>query len=213
MARTVDHDRRRREYLDALWQVVDDSGPQAVSVRSVADAAGRSKSNVAYYFPSRAHLLAAAVVDNLRVVEAYVADVDFTSFSVDDAVDAIMQALPTTPSARKRSGVWLLLAAEHTDDPELTAALTSLDTTLRNYITAGLGGLMQSGAVDPSCDITVEAERLHALIDGLTLQAVYDPDRLSRDHLRQVVTAHLATLAPRPSDEPSPSQNAPGHHP
>ena len=211
MARTVDHEGRRREYLDALWRVVDASGPQAVSVRSVAEAAGRSKSNVAYYFPARVHLLAAAVVDNLRAVEAYVADVDFTSLSVDEAVDVIMQALPATPAARKRSGVWLLLAAEHTDDPEMTAALTSLDTTVRNYITAGLGGLMQSGTVDPSCDTAIEAERLHALIDGLTLQAIYDPDRLSRDHLRQMVTAHLATLAPRPDGEPSSSGGTPGH--
>ena len=209
MARTVDHERRRREYLDALWRVVDAHGAHAVSVRSVAEAAGRSKSNVAYYFPSRAHLLAAAVVDNLVTVEAYLAGLDLTTLTTDDAVDAIMEALPTTDEARKRSGVWLLLAAEHTDDPELTAALAALDTTVRNYITMGFAGLVRSGAVDASCDVTIEAERLHALIDGLTLQAVYDPHRLSAQHLRKVIAAHLTNLARPPTSEPPPPGRTP----
>src|SRR5699024_11413882 len=57
ISKIVDHAQRRTEIVHALWQVIYLSGIDAVSFRSVAEAAGISIGRVQHYFPSRRELV------------------------------------------------------------------------------------------------------------------------------------------------------------
>ena len=57
MPKIVDHAQRRTEIVHALWQVIYLRGIDAVSFRSVAEAAGISIGRVQHYFPSRRELV------------------------------------------------------------------------------------------------------------------------------------------------------------
>jgi len=61
MPKRVDHAERRTAIVQALFRVVERGGLPAASVRAVAAEAGVPASQVQYYFPTKAELLAAAL--------------------------------------------------------------------------------------------------------------------------------------------------------
>ena len=61
MPKIVDHEQRRRELAEALWRVIAESGPTAVSIRSVAAEAGWSPGSLRHYFQPREELLVFAM--------------------------------------------------------------------------------------------------------------------------------------------------------
>jgi AcrR family transcriptional regulator len=192
----VDHDERRRQYLDALWKVVRTQGAQAVSVRSVAAASEHSKSSIAYYFPSRAALLAAAVEAILDDGNRRLARINLDALNATSVVDAIMTAIPHTPAQRRRSQVWLLLLAEAGTDPDLAELLATVQGRVRTAVTDGLAAMVASGLIAGDHDLELEAARLHTLIDGLSLQTLTDPRGMPTPTIRKVVAAWLASVAP-----------------
>lgn len=195
MPKIVDHDERRVELVDALWRVVERDGATAISIRNVAAEAGHSKSAIAHYFPSRLALLSAAVGQLGDDVLRKVAALDLTDGKVETACDAIMTAIPDSRARRKHSEVWILLISERQTDPEVRKLLAQLDHRVSRGIIAALRSFQTSGLVHQSRDIELEAVRLHALIDGISLHTLHDPVGMSPKRIRIAVTAHLEELA------------------
>jgi len=60
-----------------------------------------------------------------------------------------------------------------------------------------------AGRIRPGLDDALEAERLHALLDGLALHAAMRPEQMSPQRIVAVLVGHLDSLddhARRPSD-------------
>ena len=91
MPKIVDHDERRQLLTDALWRVVHRDGARAISIQTVADEAGVSKSNVVYYFPSRGALLTAAVDQVNTVAEEVVRRRTAPPITLEQAVSTIVE--------------------------------------------------------------------------------------------------------------------------
>lgn len=196
MPKIVDHDQRRAEYVAALWKVVETQGAAAVSIRSVAAAAGTSKSNVMYYFPTRGRLLAAAVDGVMDEGIAVGRRAIETGLTVDGAVKALLHAVPTTPVRRRQAEVWQLLNVERTVDPELSSLLDEFNDRVRHATSVLLRNLVASGIAAPGSDSDLEVDRLHALVDGLSLQSMANPRRMSRARVEEILRAHVDSLAP-----------------
>jgi AcrR family transcriptional regulator len=195
----VDHDERRQEFVAALWRLTEREGPSAISVRAVAEEAGVSKSNISYYFPSMVDLLAAAVdevVGHARSRAAVMAEQDL---DLDNAVRLVMVAIPDTPTRRRQSEVWLKLVTERDTDPRVAGLLNDLNKRVRSGLLSMLRTFQTTGLVGKGRDINVEAARLHALVDGLSLQTMNDARFMPASMIRSVVTQHLTELA-RPAD-------------
>jgi DNA-binding transcriptional regulator YbjK len=195
MPKIVDHDERRVELVDALWRVVERDGATAISIRNVAAEAGHSKSAIAHYFPSRLSLLTAAVTQLGDDVLRKVAALDLTDGRVETACAAIMAAIPDSRARRKHSEVWILLISERQTDPEVRKLLAQLDQRVSRGFTAALRTFQDSGLVDRSRDVEIEAIRLHAFVDGISLHTLHDPVGMSPKRIRVAVTAHLEELA------------------
>jgi AcrR family transcriptional regulator len=78
MPRLVDHAARRLEIVEVTWRLLASEGPQAATMRTIADRAGFSNGVVGHYFTSKDDLIEAAYMHvydqtNLRV-RAVVAD-------------------------------------------------------------------------------------------------------------------------------------------
>ena len=56
------------------------------------------------------------------------------------------------------------------------------------------------GRVSPDLDLDVETERLSALLDGLAMSAVLQPDLLPVPALRRILGRHLDSLADGTAD-------------
>ena len=195
MPKIVDHEERRREIVEAMWRVVEQAGFAAVSIRSVAAEAGMSKAAIGHYFPKRSDVIASAVERDIGTVTSELVELDLDTCTIDVAVAALMVVIPTTEQRRRHSQVWLSLLAAQDPDPDISRSLTHLNVTVRVGLMVVLRAFRKQGGVAASRDLLVESARLHALVDGLSLQALTDPTTMPPAQVETLVRLHLEDLA------------------
>lgn len=194
MPKIVDHDERRQVIIDGMRQVVARDGFDAVSIRSIAAEVGLSKSTIAHYFTDRAELLDIAVGQQTEATLKEFAKIDLEDCTPEVAQKAIMLAIPTTPKRRKQSQVWLALLQECGVNPQVAANLVQLNKDVRAGLAVVLQALSDNGYVAADRDLSVEIAKLHALIDGLSLQTLTDSKGTSKAVIERVITSALADL-------------------
>jgi AcrR family transcriptional regulator len=198
MPKIVDHDERRALYIKALWRLVTREGAGAISVRNVAAEAGVAPSNLAHYLPSRADLLGVAVEQLVAIGADAIAKVDLERFDLESAVDTLMATIPDTPTRRRQSQVWLLLLAEQEANVEAKLILSNLQRAVRAGVREGIDLLADKRLLHPKRNREIETDRLHALIDGASLQTLIDHRALPPARIRAMFRHHLAELGTPP---------------
>jgi AcrR family transcriptional regulator len=198
MPRIVDHDSRRQAYVDAMWRVVSREGAGGISVRSVAAEAGVSPSNIVHYLPSRGEMLGEAVSRLVADASARAAELEDADLDLDSATDLVMVAIPHTRTRRRQSEVWLLLLAEQETNPDARRILSGLQGRVAEAVRRSMDRFAAAGLMAPTRDRDREAVRLHALIDGLSIQTLVSSTDMSPTRIRETVRIHLADLANDP---------------
>lgn len=193
MPRIVDHEQRRRELAEAVWRVIRRDGVQSASVRSVAREADWSAGSLRHYFPSKNSLLAFAMQLVTDQVRARVLALPVAGAPAEVAVRRCEQVLPLDAERRAEAEVWLALTATSLTDPTLRTIRETADAGLRELCGRLLDWLSESCALPPRRTTELEAERLRALLDGLTLHLLLDPDP-SPEHVQRVLSHHLTDL-------------------
>jgi AcrR family transcriptional regulator len=184
------------DLTDALVRVVAERGLDAVSVRSVARAAGVSAGSVQYYFPTKEALLQAAY---RRVI--------------DRVTERVRRRLP---AARAKAFVRALLLELLPLDDEREAELrVGLAFSARSVVSPSLAGLYAEGygalvdALEGALRLAVvqgeaaagidprrEAVTAAALADGLAWHLLCAPGALSAEEVTAALDAHLDRLVP-----------------
>jgi AcrR family transcriptional regulator len=169
---------RRAELAVAAYEVVAASGIDGLSLRTVARRVGATTGLVSHHFVDRQDLLGAALDHAAETMLARVREVPPGA----QPIDVLAAVLPTDEAAAQ---VWRFSLSVRIASA-FRADLRGFDQTIRDYwessLPARLAGLPGLGA-DP-----VEAARhLVALIDGISLGAILDPDGWPADRqLRQL---------------------------
>ena len=167
------------------------SKPQLIAHASSALPNSRHswRTRARHYFATHSELLAFAMeLVVVRVTERLTAlpdDPDPRSA----ASRLLLEVLPLDREREAEMRVWLAFTTRALVDPGLRV--------LRDEAHAGLRELCRRAVdlLDPPHPDR-EAERLHALIDGLALHAVLDPEVTTPERQAEVVAAHLAALGP-----------------
>lgn len=172
MPKVVDVEQRRSELADAVARVIARSGLEGASMRRVAAEAGWTTGTLVHYFTSKRELLQftlGASLDRRRAQRF-----DREALSPADAIRRTLEsALPLDEESRLHWVVTIAFTAQATTDPELAATQRDAYREFRAYLVR----LIRED--DPTLtrdDAVVEAERLIALVDGIALQALFDPD-------------------------------------
>jgi transcriptional regulator BetI-like protein len=131
---------------------------------------GIEAASLRHYFQTQSDLLAFAMELVVERVRGRVA-------ALDDPELLLQQVLPLDDERRAEMQVWLAFTMRALVDPRLRE--------LRDAAHAALRGLCRRVASDE-----LDAERLHALVDGLALHAVLAPDVTTPE--RQVELLRLA---------------------
>lgn len=197
MPKIVDHAARREEIAEALWRVVRRDGIRAASVRTIAAEAGWSAGAVRYYFPDQDGLLSFAMDLVSRRVTERVSAIEPKGSATAIALRYLEEALPLDAERRAEFDVWMAFMAQARAESGAGSLQEHVDTVhngLRQLCESLLHGLADDGALLGDLDLRREAERLHALIDGLALHAAIQPGRTTPARLRQVLRHHLETL-------------------
>ncbi|MGH3013228.1 MAG: TetR/AcrR family transcriptional regulator [Gaiellaceae bacterium] len=194
MAR-IDTDSRRRELGEALWRVVLRDGIEAASVRKVAAEAGVSAGSLRHVFPSQSELLTFAMQLIIEEVTRRVEAVE-PSGDIQEGVDRVLQSLLVLdPETRAVFEVWLAFVVRARVDPSLRSLRDETHAQVRALCRSSIESLRADGKTRPDIDVEAEAERLHALIDGLAMHATLDPELTTPARQVELLSRHLDTLA------------------
>ena len=202
MPKAVDHQARRRELAEAVWRVISTDGVHRASVRAVAAESGWSTGSLRHYFPTQDSLLAFAMellADKARA----------RLLAIDDRDDRtvlrrIAEALlPLTPEHRVEVEVWLALLARAQVDPGLQRAERDNREALQAVLSGVLWRATAQGELPKDRNPDLEAVRLLAVIDGMTLACVFSAEWISGDTALTVIDRHLDDLFGLPSTLPA----------
>jgi AcrR family transcriptional regulator len=186
MPKTVDREQRREELAAALWRLVVREGIEAASVRRVAAEAGCSTGSLRHYFATQSELLAFAMELVVQRVTERVGALSPSDEPRETAARVLHEVLPLDADRRAEMQVWLSFTAHSLVEPELRGLRDEAHSGLRSLCLTAVGLLGGDEA---------DAERVHALIDGLALHAVLDPDTTTPERQMELLGAELDALA------------------
>ncbi|WP_433333663.1 TetR/AcrR family transcriptional regulator [Spirillospora sp. CA-294931] len=192
MPKIVDHQERRRAITGAACEVIAADGLRAVTMRDIAERAGCTTGMVVYYFQSKEAVLLAA----LTSVSQAVAD-RMVALADDPEADLAMLLRETLPMDERRLlewRVWIAFWDTAAHDPALAAEQRN---RYRSWSEA-LQLILRTTGHASGPHLVEAAEIIMTIVDGIGLQAVFDPDRWPPDRqetqMRRQVAHVLADL-------------------
>lgn len=192
MPKVVDHAVRRREIGRAVAHLIAAEGLETLTVRKAATASGWSTGVLAHYVKDKDELISLAmeaITDD--VIERFVALPDTTP--LERIRNAMRELLPLTDRAALELNAWLqfvLYANRSGQHPRLSGD----HRMLRDSMARGIAEAQTEGEIAPELDARATAAELLALVDGLALHHLLDPDLINRKALAAALDRYLASL-------------------
>ena len=179
----VDHERRRAELIDVVWQLIVEDGLPGITIRRVAERSGWSSGAVRHYLPTREAMLDAAAAHVGAAIEQRVRAVPTDSTPRQALVGVLAAVLPDDERMRQASRVWLAFVGQSASDRDLAERQGIVYSDLNELLVrlldwAGTEGRAVAGPV-------ASATQLQALVDGLTVHVLLD--QVSVESARQVL--------------------------
>lgn len=192
MPRRIDLDARKAQLAEAVWQVIRDRGIGAVSVRSVAEQAGVAVGSLRHVFPTRAELLEFSAELMVQRVTDRIGAIPWAKDPQQYALEVVSQLLPLEPDSRAEMEVNLALIAE---SPALPSLLGIRNHAHRQLAEACIQLVELLAESSRDSRIIQQAQRLHAIIDGLAMHLLMEPPAENATWATDIVREELARLA------------------
>jgi AcrR family transcriptional regulator len=192
----VDHEQRREELAAAVWRLASRDGLDAVTIRGVSAEAGWSTGALHHYFSDKEELLLFAfktVADRVGRRVATAREEAGDPLELARALLAI--GLPLDDERRDETRVWFAFLGLALTRPPLARAQRLAYEAWRRIVADALRDAQERGDIDEEVDVQREAAALVALVDGLAVQASFDPECLDVD----LVDERLAELRRAPA--------------
>lgn len=190
-ART-DHDSRRQDVSEAVWQVLAEHGFGGLTMRAVAAALGSSTGLVTHYFAGKRELIAHAL-DILEVRTAQRPRQAAPAPGLAALRTQMLNILPLTPDAVAMNRIWVGSWDVALSDPDLFAAQTLRYERVRAGLRASIEDAQRLGEL-PDGDPGRLATTVLAFTHGLVVQALFDPERLPAAAQTRLVDDFLAAF-------------------
>jgi AcrR family transcriptional regulator len=189
----VDPAERRLLLAEAVLRVMRRDGLEQASVRNVAREAGLSMGSLRHYFASQSELMVFAFRTVVERIEVRLAELQPEPDPRRRAQRVLNELLPLDDERRAENEVWLAFTSRAMVDPALRALRDEGYDALRAGCQAMVADLSAAGLAPT--DIPAEADRLHALLDGLAVHAAMRPDIHTAESLTTAIARHLDALA------------------
>ena len=196
MPKIVDHEARRAELAAAVWRLASREGLDAVTIRRVAAEAGWSTGALAHYFDDKEELLLFAfetVADRVgrRIVKA----AERARDPLGLVRTQLVEGLPIDPERRAEVRVWFAFLGLAQTRQRLAKAGRDAYRLWRERVAKTLAAAQRHDLLDDSIDVEREAAALIALVDGIAIQATFDPRSVSAERQLEILDDRLARLA------------------
>lgn len=196
MPKIVDHDERRSQLAEAVWRLASRDGLEALTLREVCTEAGCSTGALHHYFGDKEELLLFAFQATAdRVGRRMSAATKSTTEPLELTRRLLAEGLPLDAERRAEIRVWFAFLGLALTRPVLARAQRDAYRAWRGLLARSLVEAQERGEIDRALDAEREAAGLVALVDGLAVQASFDPRAMSGVRLLELVDERLAGLA------------------
>jgi len=191
MPKIVDVEERKKRIAEATWQVIVEKGMEGATVRNIAEQAGLSLGALRHYFSNQDELLAYAmdlVMENVgRRVEAVLTE----NLPLPELVlKVLLQVVPVEEQTLLEMEVWFAFITHLKHKKQKSAPFDALMDGMKKIVAE----LDRQNLLKEGLNIDIETERLYAVLDGLAIHALFEPERLNRERVTKTLAYHLNSL-------------------
>jgi AcrR family transcriptional regulator len=187
--RIVDAEQRRDDITSAAARVIARAGIEAATMREVAAEAGWTTGVLTHWFADKRELLLATFEASLSKRRSLRPTTELMS-RAQQLRHSLEGALPLDDERRRHWMVTLACCSHAVGDPRLAAAQTAGYREFRDHVT-----LQVSESGWSRGDPRTTAERLIALVDGIAMQALFDPTSWPPQRQLAALDAELGAAA------------------
>ena len=175
MPKIVDHDERRDEIVFAAVRIIARQGLEAATVRSIAAEAGYSSGVLDHYFRGKDDILVKALEASHRRIKMRWRKLLRGRRGFDALRRLLLDNLPTDAQHRDETRLEMQFWARSAGDVELTTVLQREAAVFRRTVIRYVEEAVADADLPAGTDAAETAERLLALMDGISVRAVNEP--------------------------------------
>ncbi len=190
----MSYDNRRIEVAKAAWQVIIREGLDRTSMRAIAQELGSSTGVVTHYFRDKEELILFALGLVFENVAAEMTARAQGQQGIDRLEQMMFVALPLEPIDRDDWKVWVAFLGYSIGREHLVKEHRKRYDLLRQIIAQELAHLQTAQLIRADLDLTLEANALIALVDGIGTGVVICPEQFSATQQQYLVRRHISNL-------------------
>ncbi|MFC4587153.1 TetR/AcrR family transcriptional regulator [Sphaerisporangium corydalis] len=195
MPKIVNHQERRQEVVDAARRVILREGIDAATTRAIAKEAGYSNGVLTHYFADKDDILLSALRSSHRRIAHRLKDKLAGRTGLSALRELLADNLPLDDERAGESALEVGFWGRSLAGGTLLDVQREEAAELRYIVRTLLDAAAQAGEISTGESLDDVAERLLALVDGLSLHRLLYPGRVSPEVLRRLMTAELDRLA------------------
>jgi AcrR family transcriptional regulator len=190
----MSYDDRRIEVAKAAWRVIVREGLDRASMRAIAQELGSSTGVVTHYFRDKEELTLFALE---QVFENVLEDMKTCAEGqqgIEGLVQMIFVALPLEDIDKADWKVWVAFLGYSIGRDRLVQEHRKRYDFLRQIICQELADLQKAKLIRANLDLTLEANALIALVDGIGAGVVIFPEQFSAEQQKYLVRRHINAI-------------------
>ena len=194
MPKIVDHEARRKDFIEAAYQSILEEGLEKTTIRAVAERAGYTTGALVHYFSDKDELIRHVLEENGKTVRLRMRTAQRAYRGREALRQVLLEALPTD----KRSGSsWRIWLALWYHSEESTAMRSEERRRYKEWL-GRISEILQESVdlreLPDTTDIADEAKALVALADGLGVQYLMANGRLPAKQIVRLIDTYLDRL-------------------
>jgi AcrR family transcriptional regulator len=195
LPKIVDHEERREEVIAAVWRVIARDGLESSTIRAMAKETGASAGILAHYFKDKDDILTYALkLSHRRIRERQNKKLD--SLTGLEALRAlVLDNLPLDEERELETRLEISYWARSLTRAEVTKVQRAEAAILHKRMIDLVLEAQSVGEIEKNQSPEMIVERLHALIDGLSVHALIHRKRVSNETQTAIIDEEFAALA------------------
>lgn len=192
MPKLIDYEERRALIAEAAWGIILEQGFEGASVRNIAKEAGLSLGSLRYYFHSQGELIKYAKELVSKRITQRVDNIFASDKKPNEKIlEVLLELLPQTSKLGRAPKVRLFFKTFAFQSAETVAVeQDGVFLAVKNV----MSNLLLLNFIKKELDISIETERLYALVNGLAFDSLMRPDGLSAERVEEIILLHLNSI-------------------
>ncbi|MEW9529614.1 TetR/AcrR family transcriptional regulator [Microbispora sp. NPDC049125] len=195
MPKIVDHGVRRDEVVAAATRIIMRDGIDAATTRAIAKEAGYSNGVLTHYFADKDEILVSALEASHRRITERLREKLAGRTGLDALREVLLDNVPLDDERVRETGLEVGFWGRSLASADLLEVQRREAADLRHLVVSLLQAAAEAGEIRSGEDLDDVAERLLALVDGLSVHRLLYPSRLTGGRLERLILREIDLLA------------------